>query len=764
MAIISGENPRYAVASQGGNDALAAELDRLGLDYELTQGKYGAPEKSFIVQNPDLAIMLDLGRRFGQESVAWSENGRHQLHFVNGENAGMATVPSEVHEWHDEEPQDNFTAVPSPHGEPWGYFTWNIDFNSPMVPSQQNLQPRAPAPQAQMPASAQGAPSASPAPSPSMAKSLGDDVQAWLERLGELRTRELAKAEVQPGVHVAAGVKAKQAVLDALRAAPRRMSSLAPPAAASAPAPVTPAPKMTQAPVTGSMSGRAAVLGMKKGEPGAAPHVPVEPKQAPHTGSQVNVQPSGLKKPDWQPMGTPMKASEYDAGSAVSMVGGDMSHQQSKHGGPMKKSEGDRDLVRRVRDREDRELASVPLRDPNKGDWPKTATKVPNVGEERQMNKSEPKADPLDADAGKHACKGCGASFSPVVAALRKAKGSLCLKCEGGMAKGELKYERNEPQHGAADNAWKPRVKVVPAPGSGGLAKTSMPMEAHAPQGAAVVSTSTVHPTQHVGPARTAQGPASNIYAALKAAGSRRAAPAPTPMAVAKSELEKGSLEAKLGTGKTDHIAAQAPVGTNAPNPVAKAEGMSTPRAPGAGSGMGGGSMKAGGSSPPKMRPLGLSEASAALHKSIRETVSLRKAQCHCGKKGCLYCNPKGDLKKADIGGLGAGMRQAAFQAGVQSGLGGETGMPPAGKAQPKSPAEYDAAAFRPASPGAAGAPSGLELDTPKFGKGIPPNRTVLPAAPRSSTGAVPRPALKQGLPIARLTGVRGAPLSKPKV
>lgn len=781
-----------------GEDALRVELDRLGLDYEPTKGKYGAPERSYIVTNPDLPVVLDLARRLGQESVAYTENGRHQLHFVNGPQAGMATSPSEKHQWSEQEPQDLFTAIPDVHGEPLGYATLNIDFNSPMVPS-------TPTPMTQ----AQVAP---------MAKSEDDfalQVRQWVEALGELRTRELAKAEkpIDPRIKVASGVMLKPSVASALAAVPRRQPTAAPaPAAAPKTTPAAPAGKtFTQAPAPTTGSGRAQVLGdrmkksvdellknqldvskneegsdlykvappgfsektmhelkakhgvksafkiawaahnrMKKGEapvtdsdayfhpsekgfpskpaPAGPPAVntyratpkdykkaenPLNPNQPGREGSQVNIESDPAKKPEWKPLGTALK--NEDIGSAVAMVAGDI--HRKLPGRQVKKSEAEEYAhIRRVREAEDKELATIPLRDPNKGPWPQQSGKVPSIAEERKMGKSEStKVDPLDADMSKqkYLCKMCKGEMSPVEAALRKASGTH-LRCSG-MEKGELAYHNNEPHY--KDHLWKPTVKEpIKAPGSGGKV-TRNPVGESSNDGAASTSF-----------------------------------------------------------------------------PMKKAEGMPVPSAP----------------KPPQAPGAKPSAAGGMV-----------KAQCECGKPGCVYCgkakpkpsNEQGEhgggpkkpaytpgdlhkainesigrpLHKADVGSLKAGAQQASFDASKAS---GPTGMPPAGKATPKSPREFDAAAFRPASPGATGAPSGLELDTTKkpFKQGFAPTDpagaprggpgTAQPgtmpgagAKPTSSLGAglqgavagLKAQAPKQGLPIAKLTGIRAAPMSKPK-
>jgi hypothetical protein len=602
VAVLSADNPQFP-AEMNGEDALKRELERLGYDYEITNGKYGAPERSFIVMNPDLPAVLDLGRKFGQESVAWSENGKHQLHYTNGEFANQSTPPTSNHEWSDSEPQDNYTAVPSPRGEPWGYFTWNMDFDNPKVPTIPQAQVSGPVPE-------------------DMSKSespLAVEVRKWVEALGELRARELAKAEqvaphTEPGVHEASGPKHKEPGIHERPTQPDQqmqkgeLEKVAPPGFSEKTMRELKSKHGTKSAFKIAWAAHNKKLG--KGEN------PLNPTQPGREGSQVNIETGLGKKPEWKPIGTALKGE--DAGSVIAMVSGDV-HK-------MKKSDGyEQDTIRRVREAESKELANIPFRDPSKGPRPDNSGPVRTIAEERNMRKAEhSKVDPLDADAaGKHACASCKSPMSPVVAALRKARGGMCLKCEAGVAKAELKYHNNEPRHGEMDNAWKPTIKEpCKAPGSGGIKKAEgMPVPA-------------------------------------------------------------------------------------APKP---------PQAPGAKPSMAGGMQKALGE--PEFRggrkPVPSTLIAKALHKSLRE-----------------HGRPL--AKGMDMGTA----KGAAAQASYDASKSGVTGLPAVGKLQPKSPGEYDSAAFRPASPGAVGAPgsvsSGLELDTTKrtFAQGHNP---VDPSNPLST-------------------------------
>jgi hypothetical protein len=355
------------------------------------------------------------------------------------------------------------------------------------------------------------------------------------------------------------------------------------------------------------------------------------------------------------------------------------------------------------------------------------------------------KVDPLDGDMarGKHMCKMCKREMSPVMAAVRSKKGGVCVKCEsGGMAKAEaaLTYDKNEPQHGKLDNAWKPKCEEpYKATGSGGtIEKTSIGTAANPGPASTTFPMKKGEPGQgeHGGSPKQPMSPA----------------PAPAP----------GTTQGpKPRLIKSDGI-------------FRKAEGMPVPaapkppQAPGAKPAQAGGMQKAEVPLAKTSVPGGKNVAQA--HNGGQPVVATSTAHPVRGSTPTAAAHgvqPK-PLAKAMPGSMAGDMAQAAHDASIA--------MPPAGKAKPKNPAEYDAAAFRPASPGAAGAPSGLELAGPqKHAAGFKP--TVPPMPGKGGPGMAPPPlptkaspgqpgmaALKGGLPIAKMTNIRGAPLSKPKV
>lgn len=134
--IVSAENP--LVTPDKGADthqALTDELRRMGLEHHEVDGHYGKPEKSVIIYNPTRKQMLDLGTRYGQGSVIYSQNHNPELHYTHGErltedgpivHKGLSRfVPKgqEVVSWFDTVPDDFYTKMPG------GAFRINFDFS-----------------------------------------------------------------------------------------------------------------------------------------------------------------------------------------------------------------------------------------------------------------------------------------------------------------------------------------------------------------------------------------------------------------------------------------------------------------------------------------------------------------------------------------------------------------------------------------------------------------------------------------------------------
>lgn len=107
---------RYALAEQ--------ELARAGYRYEKVDGKYGERERSFVVHNMPLQHAMDMGQRYGQESVVHGENGKHKMVYTNGPNAGAYNPSLPKVDISATEPPDNYTLIPG-----IGYVTLHFDWN-----------------------------------------------------------------------------------------------------------------------------------------------------------------------------------------------------------------------------------------------------------------------------------------------------------------------------------------------------------------------------------------------------------------------------------------------------------------------------------------------------------------------------------------------------------------------------------------------------------------------------------------------------------
>lgn len=127
VAILSGENPRFK-GEASGNEALRADLDAMQLPYENVLGHYGSPEPSVIVHGISKDAAMQLGKKYGQESIIHGQDGRHKLIYTNGPNEGLAHHGTGTHEaWTKEQgpPEDYWTQLPSGH-----YFRLHFDWDN----------------------------------------------------------------------------------------------------------------------------------------------------------------------------------------------------------------------------------------------------------------------------------------------------------------------------------------------------------------------------------------------------------------------------------------------------------------------------------------------------------------------------------------------------------------------------------------------------------------------------------------------------------
>lgn len=135
IGLMSAEKPRFDSSTGQGEDvhkSLVSDLDSLGLKYTETEGMYDEPERSVIIFNPSVEQMLSLGKKFGQESVVFIQNGKHMLLYTNGPFEGKyrTTVPEqEPVSTFEEKPENYYTKIPDK-----GYASINFDFSQDKPP------------------------------------------------------------------------------------------------------------------------------------------------------------------------------------------------------------------------------------------------------------------------------------------------------------------------------------------------------------------------------------------------------------------------------------------------------------------------------------------------------------------------------------------------------------------------------------------------------------------------------------------------------
>lgn len=137
FGIVSADRPATTPEVAGGHEALVRRLKDLGMEFHEVDGRYEHPERACLVLNPTRDQMAHLGKLFGQESVVFSQGGRHELHYTTGNFAGRSrlTKPGDEPISHFPDiPDDFYTKVPG--GE--GYFRINFDFDQ----DPQDVEPR----------------------------------------------------------------------------------------------------------------------------------------------------------------------------------------------------------------------------------------------------------------------------------------------------------------------------------------------------------------------------------------------------------------------------------------------------------------------------------------------------------------------------------------------------------------------------------------------------------------------------------------------
>jgi hypothetical protein len=145
VSMISGDAPKWLhklpLSQQEpiknyGHQMLGHDLQRMGLRHEATTGKYGTPEKSYVVYGASKDQMHSLANKYGQDSYIHVPNGHKsaKMHYSDladddaGQSLRGSYVPSKgSYNFHPtEQPEDYFTKLPGK-----GYMRLNLDFDRP---------------------------------------------------------------------------------------------------------------------------------------------------------------------------------------------------------------------------------------------------------------------------------------------------------------------------------------------------------------------------------------------------------------------------------------------------------------------------------------------------------------------------------------------------------------------------------------------------------------------------------------------------------
>ena len=125
FAILTAENPHYG-SVEGGNAALEQEMKDKNLKFSPMKGKYGVPENSYLVENPDHQDILSWGKKYGQDSVIVSDGGHHKMVYTNGPHEGLWHEGHSV-SIHNQEPEDFYSTI-NLNNKPT-HFTIDFDVN-----------------------------------------------------------------------------------------------------------------------------------------------------------------------------------------------------------------------------------------------------------------------------------------------------------------------------------------------------------------------------------------------------------------------------------------------------------------------------------------------------------------------------------------------------------------------------------------------------------------------------------------------------------
>lgn len=197
FAFLTGHAPVFPSELQGGHQGMMQYLAQNGNRFEETNGKYGeSPEPSVIAYGPTREQVMEAGRKFGQESVIYSDGGKHEFIYVNGPYAGKYHPGKPGHQFFLQEPANAYTRIPG-----IGHVRLDFDWDKLLdVPKKDSVV--APVEHREETMSAQK--SERPITKALIKKELAMRIQRQIDKftkeMEDLRVRELRKAEVAPSV------------------------------------------------------------------------------------------------------------------------------------------------------------------------------------------------------------------------------------------------------------------------------------------------------------------------------------------------------------------------------------------------------------------------------------------------------------------------------------------------------------------------------------------------------------------------------------
>lgn len=133
FGIVTADEPKHPVLTPGGNEALEVELKQRGHRYEPVEGRYedpSKPERSFLIHGIGPEELVDLGHRYGQDSVVYTDGeGRNKLIYSNGPDKGKFVAgrgwghgPADTH------PESYYSTVM--HNDKPRHFSLGLNFDN----------------------------------------------------------------------------------------------------------------------------------------------------------------------------------------------------------------------------------------------------------------------------------------------------------------------------------------------------------------------------------------------------------------------------------------------------------------------------------------------------------------------------------------------------------------------------------------------------------------------------------------------------------